>query len=203
MTMNDDDFVKQFRDRLAGIPEEPVPPGTLMRWRKALDAAARSSQAEQPARASAFDMRLRFAAAASIVLAVAGVAFLAREGGVSPGPGPVAAARAERGVQLHLIELESQLVRVSALAGADRASALRELADQNRLQTAVADRAGGAREARVLRAFTVTLEDMASEADQNGRFKAALAQLDFELKVTQARLAASSPSNSAVRSQAL
>ena len=201
MTMSDDDFVKRLREKLASMPEEPAPPRAMKRWSDALEDAARSAR---PARASALDLRLRFAAAASIVAAVVGVAFVAyRETGIAPLPGSVAGVRIERTMQLHLIDLESQLARVADLSIGDRAGALRHLAEQNRLQTAVAERAGGSREARVLRAFTVTLEDMAADPDPNGRFKAALAQLDFELRVTQARLASSSPSTSALRSQAL
>jgi hypothetical protein len=196
MTTSDDDFVNQFRERLGERPEPPVPPETLKRWHAALDAAARS-----PARRPA-PLNLRFAAVAGMVALSVGIVFVAyRENAMPSVPEPFAAARVERGLQLHLLDLEAQLARAADLPVAERASAIRNLVQQNRLQTAVVERAGGDREARVLRSFTVSLEEMA--ADTNGKFQAALAQLDFEMKVTQARLASSAPSTSALRSQAL
>ena len=183
-------------DRLREI-EAPLPASTMRRWRNALDAEARPvSRRLAPG--------LGFAAAAAVVIAGVGIAWLAyREQGSAPVQGALASARVERALQLHLFDLESQLARASDLSVDDRAVAMRRLAEQNRLQTAVAERAGAAREARVLRAFTVALEDMAAQPDANGKFKADLARLDFEMKVTQARLASSSPSTSALRAAAL
>jgi len=199
MTINDDDFVKQLRDRLAEMPQEPVPPEAMKRWRGALDAAARSETRVRPV-----TVGLRFAAAAAVVLVGVGVAVLAYlEGAGTAAEGPLAQARVERGLQLHLLELESQLARVAELPGTERASTVRQLAQQNRLQTAVLERAGEVREARVLRAFTLALDEIAADAAANGKVHAALAQLDFEMKVTQARLASSFLSASALRSQAL
>ena len=198
MTFDDDDFVRHLRDKLEATPEPPVPPEAMSRWRKALDVAARA-QTRRPVATG-----WRFAAVTAVVLLSVGASFLAyREQTAAPVEGPVAGARAERIVQLHLLDLEAHLARVSDLPLAERTTTIRELAHQNRLQTAVAERAGGGREARVLRAFTVALDDMAADLQANGNLKAALAQLDFELKVTQARLASSSPSTGVRRSQAL
>ena len=198
MTFDDDDFVRHLRHKLEAAARAPLPPEAMNRWRKALDAAARSETPHPVASG------WRFAAVAATVLLGVGVAFLAyRESSEATVEVPLASGRHERVVQLHLADLETQLARVSDLPSAERSSTLRDLVQQNRIQTAVAERAGGGREARVLRAFTVALEDMATDQEPNGRFKAALAQIDFELKVTQARLASSSPSTGARRSQAL
>jgi hypothetical protein len=187
-------------DRLVEVRAAPVPAAALQRWRLALDKAAR------PAPRPALGLGPRFAVAVMVALIVGvGAAFLAFRDDAGAGPqgpeGPLANARIERGLQLHLLELESQLALTSELPAEERASAVRRLAQQNRLQTAVAERAGGARDARVLRAFTVALDDMATE--KNGEFKAALAQLHFEMNVMQERLASSSPSTGVRRMQAL
>lgn len=200
MTMNDDDVIRHFV-RLAEANEEPAPPAALQRWRLALDKAAQRA----PQRAQGWAPR--FAAAAAVVIAVIGGALLElREDAGTPAvrtrEGSLATARVERALQLHLLELDSQLVLASELPAEDRAGAIRRLAQQNRLQTAVAERAGGGRDARVLRAFTVALENMAA-GPVNGEFKAALAQLHFEMNVIQERLASTSPSLSVRRLQAL
>jgi hypothetical protein len=199
MTNHDDDFVQRFREKLAGQHDESAPASAMKRWRAALDVAAR------PTPVQGLDWGLRFAAAGSIVLALAGVVFLAYrdDAAMNIAASPLESVRVDRKLQLHLVDLETQLARAGDLPLVERGSTLRQLAQQNRLQTAVAERAGGSREARLLRAFTVALEDMAADSDVNGRFRASLAQLVFELNVTQARLASSSPSIDALRSQAL
>jgi hypothetical protein len=184
MSKSDEDLILE---RLRELPEEPVPPAAMQRWRRALDAAAEA--APQPPAPSG----LRFAMAAAVMLTAGlGVAFLAfrHEAGPAQGPtAPLVELRVERGLQWHLLDLEAQLAAASELPAPERASTLQRLAQQNRLQAAVAERAGGGREARVLRAFTVAMEGMAAEPNPNGDFKGALAQLNFEVKVMQARLA--------------
>ena len=197
MSMSDDDLIK----RLGLDREVPVPPATLQRWRRALDAAAQPAATRRP-----FAPSLRFATAALVLVAGFGIAFVAFRDGTGTAPdtsGPLAEARFERALQWHLLELQSQLEAASDQPAAERAGTIRRLAEQNRLQTAVAERAGGTREARVLRAFTVALEDLAADPQPNGAVKGEIAQLDFEVKVMQARLASSSPSTGARALQAL
>jgi hypothetical protein len=201
MSMNDDDVIRHFQ-KLAEAQPVSVPPVAMQRWRRALDGAA------QPALTRAFAPSLRFAGAAALVFAVSvGISLVAHREGSNPAvpgvEGPLAATRSDRGLQLHLVDLESQLSTASELPPSDRAGEIRRLAQQNRIQTAAAERSGGARDARVLRAFTVMLEAMASSNETNGEFKAALAQLHFEMNVMQERLASTSPSLSVRRLQAL
>jgi len=186
--------------RLRDVDETPAPAAAIQRWRAALDVAARPAPSRQPP-------ILRFAAMAAVVVVAIGLAFLgAREQPDTTTTTSMASltdGRTERALLWHLVELETQLGLASEQPAAERAGTLRRLAEQNRLQTTLTERAGGAREARVLRAFTVTLDDMAAEPEANTDYRGALAQLNFEMKVMQARLASSSPSTGARRLQAL
>jgi hypothetical protein len=188
-------------ERLRQVDEATLAPGVLGRWRLALDKVARPAPKRPIARVP------RFAAAAFVIAAGIGVAFVAHRAGNGPAErlpqGPLAGVSFERALQWHLLELQSQLELASDLPAAERANTIRRLAQQNRLQTAVAERAGGRNEARVLRAFTVALEEMTADPAANGDFHGVLAQLDFEVKVMQARLASSSPSTGARALQAL
>jgi len=174
-------------DRMRAI-DGPAPAPALRRWRSALDQAAR------PAKARPFAMGMRLAAVAAVAVVAFGLAWLGHpDMDAVPAAAPSVSARMDRAVQLHLLGLEAQLAQASRAPAAERGAAIRRLVEQNRLMTTVAERTGAARDARVLRAFTVALEDLSSaDASANGALKAALAQLDFEMKVTQARLASSS-----------
>jgi hypothetical protein len=187
-------------ERLREQPEIPVRPAAMQRWRRALDAAAESTPSRRAVPRTNFAM-----AAAAMLIAVVGLTFVTmrHDREIAPQVSMSADARIERGLQWHLLELESQLAAAAELPEAERASTLERLAQQNRLQAAVAARAGGGREARVLRAFTVAMEGMATDPKPNGEFKGELAQLNFEVKVMQARLASSSPSTGVRGLQAL
>ena len=96
----------------------------------------------------------------------------------------------ERGLASHLASTEQQLVSLESATPEERARLVETIIEQNRLYALAAEKAGEPQLARVLRAFTPILEDVAS-----GRSKSTagdLAQLNFELRVMQARLGTSS-----------
>ena len=113
----------------------------------------------------------------------------ARDGRAStPGADGAGDASAyENGLKWHLASTEQQLASLGDATPEERARLVETIIGQNRIYALAAERAGEPQLARVLRAFTPILESVA-----DGRVESAssVAQLNFELRVMQARLAA-------------
>jgi hypothetical protein len=180
-------------DAVAAIPEVPVPDAVQQRWRAAIDRAATETRAV-PVRRRPFAQR-RWLAVAAAVAAVA-LVFMFRPSPEQmadplaqnpPTSAPMTSAY-ENGLKVHLASTEQRLATLSSATAEERARLIDTIIDQNRLYALAAERAGEPQLARVLRAFAPILEDVA-----DGRAASAdssLAQLNFELRVMQARLAA-------------
>jgi hypothetical protein len=188
-------------DAAAALPEIPVPAHVQQRWQAALTAAG--SKRAAPARRT-FHTQWLAAAAAVVAIAVA-VMFQ-----VNPLPPeqvahdatPVPAPTGERvegsaafgnGLKVHLASTERQIENLGNASPEERARLVDAIIGQNKIYALAADRAGEPQLARVLRAFTPILQDVA-----NGRSASTqgdLAQLGFELRVMQARLGGDSTSS--------
>jgi len=186
-------------DAAAAIPEVPVPARTQQRWQAALARAASDNRAVPPARG--FFTQLRWQAAAAAVAVVALTLIIQNVMSPSPiqsagetvedsAPGATGAGDAtayENGLKWHLASTEKRLASLGDATPEERARLVETIISQNRIYALAAERAGEPQLARVLRAFTPILESVA-----DGRVESAssVAQLNFELRVMQARLAA-------------
>jgi negative regulator of sigma E activity len=193
-------------DSAAAIPDVPVPEHAQQRWAAALD-RARSSGARAAQPRSRFFARTGWlAAAAAAVLAVA-LIFVFQQGKQSPAeqmannPAPASipgvsepGAKYEHGLKWHLASTEQQLASLVEATPDERAKLVETIISQNRMYALAAERAGEPQLARVLRAFTPILENVAGGHAETA---ASVAQLSFELRVMQARLGAdaAAPSN--------
>ena len=184
-------------DAVATLPEVAVPAQTQQRWQAALDRASLENRAK-PARPAFLQMRWQLAAAAVAVVALG----LVLRQVLPPSPGdtnvttvaPPPATEAERasayenGLKFHLASTERRLASLDGASPEERARLVEAIIGQNRIYALAAERAGEPQLARVLRAFTPVLEDV---AQGRGEVTASsLAQLNFELRVMQARLSA-------------
>jgi hypothetical protein len=196
-------------DAAAAIPEVPVPDHTRKRWEAAL-AAAQSGETRAAKPGARFFTQTRWVAAAAV--AVLALVFVIQQGkhtpqdqlanNPPPAPAPAAtpgaakeeASAYEHGLKYHLASTEQQLASLNEATPAERAQLVETIISQNRLYALAAERAGEPQLARVLRAFTPILENV---ADGHAETSASVAQLSFELRVMQARLGAgaAAPSN--------
>jgi hypothetical protein len=200
---NDPDLARRMHalvarlDAAAAMPEVPVPAHTQQRWQAALARAATDNRVATPTRG--FFTQLRWQAAAAAVAIVALTLTIqnvmspsiqtAKTVEVSP-PGATSAGDTsayENGLKWHLASTEKQLASLGDATPEERARLVETIIGQNRIYALAAERAGEPQLARVLRAFTPILESVAG-----GRVESAssVAQLNFELRVMQARLAA-------------
>lgn len=192
-------------------PEAPVPAAALHRWRTDLDRAARVEK-DAPGKSSRWKWGGLATAGAALGMALlvssVGVNVLTDAptgGGVTP-PVDVAgseAARYERSLQLHLAQTESQLAGLQGADGEERSRVIDKVMVQNRLYAIAAERANEERLARVLRSFMPLLESLADRNSSSAELAGGFAQLNFELKVMQARLATDAPASSNLARQAL
>lgn len=183
-------------DAAAATPDVPVPLQFQQRWEMALAHAGRREE-RVTARRPVYAQPKWLAAAAAVIVAFVAVITLTRSPAVVDGP-QIAANRDpvvkeevtpyENGLKWHLASTERRLASLGEATPAERARLVETIIGQNRLYALAAERAGEPQLARVLRAFTPILEDVAA-----GRSKSTagdLAQLNFELRVMQARLGA-------------
>jgi hypothetical protein len=187
-------------DAAAALPEVPVPAQTLQRWQAALDAAANEKRATPERRRFPLPPRWQLAAAAVVVAALTAVFLQMRQTAPAPianipvtGPTPVAAGEGEatayeHGLRFHLASTERRLANLGNASPEERAKLIDAIIGQNRIYALAAERAGEPQLARVLRAFTPILQDVANGHSQST--DGDLAQLSFELRIMQARLAA-------------
>ena len=198
-------------DAVSALPEVPVPERFQRRWADALSQATAKETPRQnppqPVARHAFSPRWMAAAAAlaavALVLSVQ-FAMKAPEQIIAETPAPEATDAAstadqpvsayEQGLKFHLASTERQVAALEQATPEERARLVDTIIGQNRLYALAAERAGEPQLARVLRAFTPVLEDVAAG---RGESTESVAQLGFELRVMQARLgAARTPSSS-------
>lgn len=189
-------------DSVAVMPEVPVPANVQQRWQSALDnAALRSTKAAPPARG--FTQYRWFAAAAALAVVALAVTFqktrgpdvqLVDEGArnlAPPATGQTENSRYENGLKVHLASTERRLAALGSATPEERAKLVDAIIGQNRIYALAAERAGEPQLARVLRAFTPVLEDVAKGREESTAGN--IAQLNFELRVMQARLGEARP----------
>jgi hypothetical protein len=185
-------------DAVASIPEVPVPLQTQQRWRAALERVAANETARAP---RSLLHPLRWPAWVAIAAAAIAIAFrlgmyIAAER-VEPMVAANQSSRCECGAKWHLASVERQLARLSTTNGQQRAALIDAVIAQNRIYAIAAERAGDQRLAGALRAFTPILESLARNDAGNRESAAQMAQLNFELRVMQARLAGEADNSSA------
>jgi hypothetical protein len=184
-------------DTVSASPALEVPEKYRQRWQSALDAAARQGSRAKTAPRARFSSPMWFAAAAVLAAVAFAVVFQFRGGprdtsSVTASNHPAApgaqASAYEAGLKVHLASTERQIASLRNATPEERAKLIDTIIGQNQMYALAAERAGEPQLARVLRAFTPVLEDVASGRAQstNGN----LAQLGFELRVMQARLSA-------------
>ena len=190
-------------DTVAEMPEVPVPPHIEQRWHSALERAAaqgKYSAAASKRTGSRFSTGYRWQALAAAVAVLAILVTLqvsmrsqpGRNGEVTQPTQIVATMPApsayERGLKWHLANTEQRLASLDNARPDERARLIEAIIEQNRMYALAADRANEPDLARVLRAFTPLLETLSTErrdADASD-----IDQLNFELRVVQARLQA-------------
>lgn len=185
-------------DAAAAIPEVPVPVQAQQRWHAALDrAVGREAAAKSGARL--LD-QWRWPALAAVVIAALAAAFRLGVHSASQGSDSLRAANASRcecGLKWHLASVETQLAELSKTSGAQRAALIDAIVATNRIYAIAAERGGDQRLAGALRSFTLILEGLGRDADASRAANATVAQLNFELRVMQARLTAETVSAAA------
>lgn len=189
-------------DDAAAMPEVPVPEDAQQRWQAALDRAVRNEAAAKEPRVDVLHW-LRwpaFGVAALLAIIVAtridiGTQPRVIEQTATNVPATTSEATTlpyERGMQVHLASTERQLAELNTASATQRAALIDAVIAQNRLYALAAERAGDDRLARALRSFAPILENLADEPSSGAASSGDLAQLNFELRVMQARLAAES-----------
>jgi hypothetical protein len=200
-------------DTVAEMPEVPVPPHIEQRWQSALARAAATPAATTGSRfRTAFrwqPLAVAAAVAAIAVFVTIQVSMLSRSDrgdrpvaqSETPAANAPAASAYERGLRWHLANTEQRLASLDSVKPEERTQLIQAIIEQNRLFALAAERANEPQLARVLRAFTPILENLASERREADASD--LAQLNFELRVMQARLKAEAESQSTAQSIAL
>ncbi len=184
-------------DAVSATPEVPVPAQFQRRWQAALDQASKS-QTPSTARThrTQFKHAPWYAAAAGIVIAVGAMFLFVRQPPVpiEPVASTSTGSAYERGLKTHLASTEQQLASLENATPEQRARLVETIIEQNRIYALAAERAGEPQLARVLRAFSPVLEGL---QNKEGDPAADVAQLAFELRVMQGRLASSTASTPA------
>lgn len=201
-------------DTVAEMPEVPVPAHIEQRWQNALARVASTPAVQTGSRfRSSFRWQtLALAAAVAVVaiLVTLQVSMQSRTDRVAretpqvqaPTASEPDAAAYQRGLRWHLASTEQRLAKLDSADPDERARLIASIIEQNRMYALAADRANEPQLARVLRAFTPILESIASE--RRDASAGDVAQLNFELRVMQARLkAAADPSSTARKPLAL
>lgn len=185
-------------DAVSASPTLEVPEKYQQRWKSALDAASREGSRAATVKPARFSSPMWIAAAAILAAVSFAVVFQFR-GVPGDAKAPITASNHpatpagqasayEAGLKVHLASTEQQIASLRDATPEERAKLIDTIIGQNQMYALAAERAGEPQLARVLRAFTPVLEDVANGRAQstNGN----LAQLGFELRVMQARLSA-------------
>jgi hypothetical protein len=211
-------------DTVAETPEVPVPPHIEQRWQNALARAASAAQNNYVGAGATTGSRIRTAFRWQTIALAATVAALAvlvtlqvslqsrddRPGASNDVPAlttPAAAfetpeaAAYERGLKWHLANTEQRLASLDSAKPEERARLIEAILEQNRMYAVAAERANEPDLARVLRAFTPILETL--QAERRDADASDIDQLNFELRVVQARLQATAQPPTKPQSTAL
>jgi hypothetical protein len=181
----------------APVRELPVPMKYQRRWAVALEEKAAETPAQRTARRRKLVVRYApaYAMVAAALVAIFSLMFainrMPRPG--NPVPATTNVAAYERGLESHLASTEQQLASLASATPEERERLVETIIEQNRIYALAAERAGEPQLARVLRAFSPVLE---SVAKGNADTSAEVAQLAFELRVMQDRLATGKASKS-------
>lgn len=201
-------------DTVAETPEVPVPPHIEQRWQNALARAAATAQNNYGAAVATTGSRFRSTFRWQTLALAATVAALGvfvtiqvsmqsrddRRQASNDTPPPHATAY-ERGLQWHLANTEQRLASLDSAKPEERARLIEAILEQNRMYAVAAERANEPDLARVLRAFTPILETL--QAEHRDADASDIDQLNFELRVVQARLQATAQPPTKPRSTAL
>lgn len=192
-------------DSVSASAEVPVPTAIQERWQEALAGAARG-ETRTAANARRFTQPRWLAAAAALGVVALVVTFQVIQpkptqiasdqttAPVVPAPAAQDGKAYEKGLKFHLASTERQISALGDATPEERARLIEVIVSQNRLYALAAERAGEPQLARVLRAFTPILEDVA--AGRSESTAGSLAQLGFEMRIMQARLnAGAAPTN--------
>jgi hypothetical protein len=186
-------------DAAAAAPahEVPVPMKYQRRWAAALEEKVTETPAERLANRRGLFAKysLAYGMAASAFVAIFSLWFVVYRVSAPKPPVPVTSnvSAYERGLKSHLANTEQQLASLESATPEEREHLVETIIEQNRIYALAAERAGEPQLARVLRAFSPVLESVA-KGDQNTA--ANVAQLAFELRVMQDRLATGKASHS-------
>jgi hypothetical protein len=182
-------------DSAAVLPEVAVPLQVQQRWQAALASAATAKRVAPPVRR--FHTQWLAAAAAIVAIALVVTFQMNRlpteqvvfEPPPATGkPTETEPSAYENGLRFHLASTERRLSNLGTATPEERARLIDAIIGQNKIYALAAERAGEPQLARVLRAFTPILKDVAD--GRSGSTEGDLAQLSFELRVMQARLSA-------------
>ena len=183
-------------DTVAETPEVPVPPHIEQRWQSALARAASSATPAVAATGSRIRTAFRWqtlalaaTVAALAVFVTLQVSMQSRDNQIQASNDvPPPATAYERGLQWHLANTEQRLASLDSAKPEERARLIEAILEQNRMYALAAERAHEPDLARVLRAFTPILETL--QAEHRDADASDIDQLNFELRVVQARLQA-------------
>jgi hypothetical protein len=179
--------------------DAPMPVDTAQRWHAALERAAAAASAPTPAPPRPwFRGFVAWGVAGSLCTVVAAVLMnVPAFRQILQPPAQVMAntvddpLRLLRSARWSLAEADQQLQRMRSMAPAERGRALDDVLQRHRLLLASAERAPTPAPAltRNLRALTPVMEGLAVQLEGSAELEAGIAQLGFEMKVIQARLA--------------
>ncbi|MBL8518803.1 MAG: hypothetical protein JNM76_17695 [Betaproteobacteria bacterium] len=183
-----------------------VPDDTQRRWHAALERAAEASKtvtgaAPSPRRSWFRNWPALGALAVGSLAALIGVRTLmpVSTPPAAPEPSNVAISeeniRFERSVRLYLTEARRQMETIPALPPAEREEVVNLVLTHNHLYIAAAERASSPLVARSLRALNPVLETLEPESADRKALEGGIAQVGFEMKVIQARLAQRAPAS--------
>jgi hypothetical protein len=181
----------------AAAPESTVPMKFQRRWAAALEEKAKETPEARTRRRHQmfFNYAPWYAAVAGVFVVLLVLPhLLGRVPATSPPTAATSSTSAyERGLASHLASTEQQLASLESATPEERQRLVDTIIEQNRVYALAAERAGEPQLARVLRAFSPVLESVA-RGDQDT--SASVAQLAFELRVMQDRLATGKASRS-------
>jgi anti-sigma factor RsiW len=182
----------------SAAPESTVPMKFQRRWAAALEEkAAETPEARTRRRQQMFfNYAPWYAAVAGVLIVFLVLPHLLGRLPATSAPATAATTSTsayERGLASHLASTEQQLASLESATPEERQRLVDTIIEQNRVYALAAERAGEPQLARVLRAFSPLLESVA-RGDQDT--SASVAQLAFELRVMQDRLAAGKASRS-------
>jgi tellurite resistance protein len=198
-------------DSAAAVRDVPVPSQFAERWSSTLERAERNEKLlTQRSRLNGNTWAWGTVAATCVVAVAISIGWRLGANSRHDNTVPttqvataISPANRDRDFRWHLAVAERQLTEIGAASNSERRQLIDAVIAQNRLYAAAAERAGDETLARALRSFTPILESLALNGSDSSGSAGQLAQLNFELRVMQARLAAEASSSPAAQSLAL